>query len=70
MKIVSANEAVASIEDGAVIMIGGFMSNGTPEILIDALLEKKVKNLTIIANDSGTTGTGIGRLVEAGVVKN
>lgn len=69
MKIVSAKEAIASIEDGAVIMIGGFMSNGTPEILIDALLDKKIKNLTIIANDGGTPGTGIGRLIEAGVVK-
>lgn len=69
MKKVSAKEAVASIQDGAVIMIGGFMSNGTPEILIDALLEKGVKDLTIIGNDSGTIDTGIGRLVAAGVVK-
>jgi len=68
MKKVSAQEAVASIEDGAVLMIGGFMSNGTPEILMDALIEKDVKNLTVIANDSGTPGTGIGRLIEAGAV--
>lgn len=32
MKQVSPQEAVASINDGAIIMIGGFMSNGTPEI--------------------------------------
>lgn len=69
MKKVSAREAVAAIKDGSVIMIGGFMSNGTPEILIDALIEKNVKDLTIIANDSGTTGTGIGRLVEANLVR-
>lgn len=69
MKKVTAQEAVASIQDGAVIMVGGFMSNGTPECLIDALLEKGVKDLTIIGNDSGTVGTGIGRLVAAGVVK-
>jgi len=68
MKKVSANEAVAAINDGAVLMIGGFMSNGTPEILIDALLEKGVKNLTVIANDSGTPDRGIGRLVVAGAV--
>ena len=68
MKIVSAREAVEGIQNGAVLMIGGFMSNGTPEILINALLEKGIKNLTIIANDSGTPTTGIGRLVEAGAV--
>lgn len=65
----TAKEAVAVVEDGMTVMIGGFMSNGTPEILIDALLEKGVKDLTVIGNDSGTPGTGIGRLVEAGVVK-
>ncbi|WP_099468635.1 CoA transferase subunit A [Konateibacter massiliensis] len=69
MKMVSAQEAVAAIKDGSVIMIGGFMSNGTPEILIDALIEKNVKDLTIIANDSGTPGTGIARLLEANLVK-
>ena len=69
MKISSAREAVESIQDGAIVMIGGFMSNGTPELLIDALLEKGIKELTIIANDSGTPGTGIGRLIAAGAVK-
>lgn len=44
------------------------MSNGTPEILIDALLEKGVTDLAIIANDSGTPDTGIGRLVKDGAV--
>lgn len=68
MKQVSPQEAVASINDGAVIMIGGFMSNGTPEILIDALIEKNLKNLTIIANDGGTLDTGIGRLIKTGAV--
>lgn len=69
MKKVTAQEAIASIQDGAVIMVGGFMSNGTPEILIDAILEKGIKDLTVIGNDSGTPDTGIGRLVAAGVVK-
>ncbi len=68
MKKVSPQEAVASINDGAVIMIGGFMSNGTPEILIDALIEKDLNNLTIIANDGGTFDTGIGRLIKTGAV--
>lgn len=69
MKKTSAQEAVASIKDGAVLMIGGFMSNGTPEILVDALIEKGVKDLTVIANDSGTPNTGIGKLVKAGAIR-
>ena len=38
-KIMTAQEAVAGVPDGATIMVGGFMACGTPEILIDALVE-------------------------------
>ncbi len=69
MNVVSAQDALALVKDGAVLMIGGFMSNGTPEILIDALIEKGVKDLTVIADDCGTPETGIGRLINAGAVK-
>ena len=68
-KIVSAEEAVTDIKDGATIMVGGFMACGTPEILIDALVEKNVKNLTIICNDAGVPGRGVGKLVSNGQVK-
>ncbi len=68
-KIMTAQEAVASIEDGATIMVGGFMACGTPEILIDALVEKNVRNLTIICNDAGVPGRGVGKLVTNGQVK-
>ena len=74
----SAEEAVAAINDGAVIMVGGFMACGTPEILIDALVKKGVKNLTIICNDGGfglsSDGKGerrgVGKLIGAGQVKS
>ena len=68
-KQIDAKQAVDLIQDGMTLMIGGFMSNGTPEILMDALVEKGVRDLTIIANDSGTPDTGIGKLVAAGAVK-
>jgi len=68
-KIKTAKEAVASIKDGASIMVGGFMATGTPEILIDALVEKGVKNLTIICNDSGVPGRGVGKLLSNGQIK-
>ncbi len=68
-KIRTAREAVADIKDGATIMVGGFMACGTPEILVDALVEKGVKNLTIICNDAGVPGRGVGKLLSNGQIK-
>ncbi|HVI41891.1 MAG TPA: CoA transferase subunit A [Anaerovoracaceae bacterium] len=68
-KLMTAKEAVADIQDGATIMVGGFMACGTPEILIDALVEKNVKNLTIICNDAGVPGRGVGKLLSNGQIK-
>ena len=68
-KIMTAQEAIADIKDGAVIMVGGFMACGTPEILIDALVEKNVKDLTIICNDAGVPGRGVGKLLTNGQIK-
>jgi len=65
----TAQEAVAGIQDGASIMVGGFMACGTPEILIDALVERGVKNLTIICNDAGVPGRGVGKLLSNGQIK-
>lgn len=68
-KIISIKDAVAKIEDGMTIMVGGFLAVGTPELLIDALVEKGVKNLTIICNDTGYPDRGVGKLVVNGQVK-
>ena len=68
-KIKTADEAVACIKDGSSIMVGGFMACGTPEILIDALVRKGAKNLTIICNDAGVLGRGVGKLLTAGLIK-
>lgn len=62
-KVISIKEAIEKIEDGMSIFIGGFMANGTPEILIDALVNSKAKDLTIIANDAGLIDRGIGKLL-------
>ncbi len=58
---------MAGLKDGMTVMIGGFMNVGTPQLLVDALVESGVKNLTIIANDTGFPGKGVGRLIDAGV---
>ena len=68
MKVVSAEEAVAMIPDGASIMIGGFMAVGTPERLLDELVRQRKSNLLVIANDAALPGRGIGKLVDAGLV--
>ena len=68
-KIMTADEAVAKINDGDSIMVGGFMACGSPEILIDALVRKNVKHLTVICNDAGVPGRGVGKLITNGQVK-
>ena len=62
-------DAVALIPDGAVLMVGGFMAIGTPPRLMDELVRQSKRNLTIIANDTARPGTGIGKLVDAGLVR-
>jgi acetate CoA/acetoacetate CoA-transferase alpha subunit len=62
-KIVTIEEAISHIEDGMTIMVGGFLSCGTPHKLVDALVEKGVKDLTLICNDSGFLDSGAGKLV-------
>ena len=64
MKGIKVNEAVAMIPDGASLMIGGFMAVGTPERLMDELVRQNRSGLTVIANDSGRPGVGIGKLID------
>jgi 3-oxoacid CoA-transferase subunit A len=60
-----AAEAIADVQDGATIMLGGFGLCGIPENLITALRDKGTKNLTIISNNAGVDGRGAGLLLEA-----
>lgn len=60
--------AAEMIPEGASLMIGGFMAVGSPERLIDALVECGTKGLTVIANDTARPGIGIGKLISAGMV--
>lgn len=63
------DEAVAAVQDGASIMLGGFGLCGIPENLIAALKRRGVKNLTLISNNAGTDEHGIGTLIRNGQVK-
>ncbi len=65
----SAEEAIADIPDGAVIMSGGFGLCGNPENLISALFQKGTKGLTVISNNCGTTDHGLGILLKSRQIK-
>jgi 3-oxoacid CoA-transferase subunit A len=67
--VATAAEAVKNIPDGATILIGGFGVCGLPENLIGALKEHGAKNLTLVSNNAGLDGFGIGTLIRNGQVK-
>ena len=57
----NADAAIADVSDGATIMAGGFGLCGIPENLIAAVHRKGVRNLTVISNNAGVDGFGIGQ---------
>lgn len=62
--VATAAEAVADIADGSSLAVGGFGLAGIPWILIDALLEQGASGLTVVSNNCGVDGAGLGRLLE------
>ncbi|WP_153721990.1 CoA transferase subunit A [Sporosarcina cascadiensis] len=62
-------EAIADIQDGATLMVGGFGLVGIPEQLIIALAEKGVKELTVISNNCGVDDWGLGLLLKEKQIK-
>ena len=62
-KEIDINKAVDLIEDGMTIMVGGFLGCGIPHRLIDKLVEKGTKDLTLICNDSSFPDFGVGKLI-------
>ena len=72
-RIATLAEAVAGIEDGAVVMIGGFGGSGAPIELIHALIDRFIatgspKNLTVVNNNAGNGHVGLAALIEQGMV--
>lgn len=68
-KVMSAREALQPLRDGCTVMVGGFGLAGCPVVLIDALVEIGVKELTIISNNLGEPGRGPGKLLRTGQVR-
>ena len=69
MRTVPIEQSVAMIPDGASLMIGGFMAVGTPERVIDEIVRQGKRDLTVIANDTAMPGKGIGKLVDAKLLR-
>jgi acetate CoA/acetoacetate CoA-transferase alpha subunit len=67
-RAISAADAAALIPDGASMMFGGFMGVGSPDRIIDALVARRARGLTIIGNDTAFPGVGVGKLIDAGCV--
>ena len=65
----NAREAIADLHDGATIMAGGFGVCGVPEDLLNATCEKGVKDLTVISNNAGIDGLGVGLLLASRQVR-
>ncbi len=68
-RVANADAAIARIEDGATILLGGFGLCGIPENLIAALRRKGTKNLTLVSNNAGVDDFGIGLLLQTRQVK-
>ncbi len=67
--VTSMQQAVAGIEDGATVLIGGFGTSGIPDDLIQGLLQTSVTDLTLVSNSSGGGPRGISELIEQGRVR-
>ncbi len=56
-------EAVAGIEDGATVLLGGFGMAGMPVALVDALMDQGAEDLTVVSNNAGNGDTGLAALL-------
>jgi len=65
----SLEAAIAPIKDGASIIVSGFGESGVPYELMNAVMDKGLKELVIIANNAGTFDRGIAALIRAGRVR-
>ncbi|MDT4937344.1 MAG: 3-oxoadipate CoA-transferase, alpha subunit [Pseudonocardiales bacterium] len=61
----TSTEAVAGIDDGSTILVGGFGMAGMPVVLIDALIRQGADDLTIVSNNAGNGDTGLAALLAA-----
>lgn len=62
-KVTTLEEIGELFHDGMTIMVGGFMGTGAPEALVGILIERDIKDITLISSDTALVDTGVGPLV-------
>lgn len=67
--VVTALEAVADVPDGASLAVGGFGLSGVPNVLIQALFERRVGGLSVVSNNCGAMESGLAVLLAAGRIE-
>ena len=65
----SVADAMAGIQDGSTVMVGGFGTAGIPNELIDGLIAHGAKDLTVVNNNAGNGDTGMAALLKTGRVR-
>ena len=65
----SVEEAVADVETGSTLLVGGFGLCGTPQALIQAVQKQGAKDLTVVSNNAGVDDWGLGLLLQTRQVK-
>ena len=68
-KITTMERVLDNVKAGSTLMINGFMAVKSPELLIDGIVERKIGDLTVIANDAAVPGQGIAKILTAGLLK-
>jgi 3-oxoacid CoA-transferase subunit A len=67
--VASVAEALAPVQDGMTILVGGFGLSGNPEALIRGVIERGVRDLTVVSNNAGNLGKGLALWLRAGIVR-
>jgi len=67
--VVSIAEALEPLRDGMTIMCGGFGLSGNPEALIKGVVERGVRDLTLVSNNAGNLGKGLATWLKAGILR-
>ena len=67
--VTSVAEALAPLRDGMTVLVGGFGLSGNPEALIRGVIERGVRDLTIVSNNAGNLGKGLALWLKAGIVR-
>jgi 3-oxoacid CoA-transferase subunit A len=67
--VASVADALAPLRDGMTVMVGGFGLSGNAEALIRGVVERGVRDLTLVSNNAGNLGKGLAQWLRAGIIK-